>query len=181
MSHTQGRPTSRAFTLVEILMVVVIISIAAAVVVPHMLEIGSMGVQAASRMVIADVLFAQNDAIAHQEVRRIVFDPANNSYRMTDGSGQTLSMTWQGGAQAEGNYIIDFDEDTRFANVDMVSAQFVNSQGLDSTTLEFDPLGSPTGNAAGAITLNADEHTYRISVAPVTGKVTIAEISGGGD
>ena len=65
--------SNRAFTLVEVLVVVTIISIAAAIVVPQMLRPGNLSVQAAGRSIIADILFAQNDAAAHQAGRRIVF------------------------------------------------------------------------------------------------------------
>ena len=68
----------RGFTLVEMLIVVVIVGIAGAIVVPHMLWGSQFGLQAATRMVIADLVYAQNEAVAHQTVCRVVFNGANN-------------------------------------------------------------------------------------------------------
>ena len=48
----------KAYTLIEVLIVVVIIGIAGAVVVPQLLAGNSMDAQAAARMVIADIVYA---------------------------------------------------------------------------------------------------------------------------
>ncbi|NJL31937.1 MAG: prepilin-type N-terminal cleavage/methylation domain-containing protein [Phycisphaerales bacterium] len=112
----------RAFTLVEVLVVVIIIGIAAAVVVPAMIRPGSLHVQAATRIVIADLLYAQNDAIAQQKPRRAVFDTANNRYRLTDAAGNTLAANWKGSGGS--NYVVDFKNDSRFQGVTLTTAQF---------------------------------------------------------
>jgi prepilin-type N-terminal cleavage/methylation domain-containing protein len=158
------------FTLVEVLAVVVIMGIAAAIVVPQMLAAGTMGVQAAARMVISDLLYAQNEAIAQQAARRVVFDVANNSYRITDASDTTLSVSWKNGS-AE-NYIVDFANDSRFSGVTLQSADFGGT-----ATIEFDDLGGP--NSGGTIELVFKNIRYRVTVAAFTGRVTVAKLSGG--
>ena len=158
------------FTLVEVLVVVTIIGIAGAIVVPHMLSGGQLGVQAAARMVIADIIYAQNEAVAHQVIRRVVFDPDQESYRVTDAAGTTLTASWKSGVGE--NYVIDFEEDDRFSGVQLDTVNF----GGD-TTLEFDDMGSPA--VGGIVEMSSGNFRYRITVAAFTGQVTIEAVTGG--
>lgn len=173
MFTMKGNPTRRrgGYTLIEVLIVVTIIGIAAAVVVPHMLAAGTLGVQAAARIIIADILFAQNDAIAQQRNRRVVFDPANESYSLTDDAGTVLSVNWKGGGV--NNYTVDFTTDSRFQGVEIVSANFGNLPG-DPPILEFDALGSPLNG--GAVEIKFQDQRYRITVASFTGRVTVQKL-----
>lgn len=70
----------RAYTLIEVLVTVVILGIAGAVVVPSMSGAGILRIQAGVRTVVADITFAQMDALAYQEARGIVFSESTNSY-----------------------------------------------------------------------------------------------------
>ena len=171
MFTMKGNPTRRrgGYTLIEVLIVVTIIGIAAAVVVPHMLAAGTLGVQAAARIIIADILFAQNDAIAQQRNRRVVFDPANESYSLTDDAGTVLSVNWKGGGV--NNYTVDFTTDSRFQGVEIVLANF---GGATPTMLEFDALGSPLNG--GAVEIKFQDQRYRITVASFTGRVTFQKL-----
>ena len=81
---------------------VAILGIAGAIVVPSMLKGGTLGVQAAARTVVADLMYAQNDAIAQQSPRRVVFDTTTQSYRLTDAQGDTLHASWLGGSSGIG-------------------------------------------------------------------------------
>lgn len=157
----------RGFTLVEVLAVVVIIGLAGAVVVPSLLRRGTLEVQAASRMLVSDILLAQNQAIATQESRQLIFEPAQNRYRITDPNGNTVSATWiSGGAE---NYIVDFDTDPRFAGVTLVAPVF---GATNPPTLQFDTLGGPVNG--GTVDLISGNFRYRVTVAPFTGRVTLA-------
>jgi len=165
--NTRKRKTC-AFTLAEVLVVVTIISIAAAVVVPRLLHAGTFSVQAAGRCVIADIIFAQNDAVAHQKTRKIIFDTANNAYRLTDENDETLAAGWIGG----GAYVISFANDPRFNGVTLANVDFGGS-----TTIEFDDLGAPV--IGGVLDVVGTETQYRITVAALTGRVTIEPVAGG--
>ena len=168
------RTRRRAFTLIEILVVVAIIGIAGAIIVPHMLAAGTMGIQAAARMVISDLLFAQNEAVANQAERKVVFelaqDGAGNDYRITDGDGQTIHVDWKGGD--DGNYVVDFEKEVgRFGRVKITSVQFSED---DPHEVAFDALGSPS--SGGTIDLQFKDTVYRITVAAFTGRVTVQRL-----
>ena len=164
------RPASHrsfsGYTLVEVLIIVAILGIAAAIIVPNMLAAGSLGVQAAARIIISDILFAQNDAIAQQRNRKVVFDPASESYWLTDENDAVLSVNWKGGTT--NNYITDFTTDSRFQGVVIVSASF---GGAAPQTLEFAALGGPLNG--GTVEIEFQGRRYRITVASFTGRVTV--------
>ena len=162
-----SRRDARAYTLVEVLIVVTIIALVGAVVVPHMLKAGTMQVQAAGRMVITDIIFAQNHAIAHQATRRLVFDTVNNRYRITDSDGTTITANWKSGAQ----YQVDLSQDSRFRGVRLENVAFGGTE-----TLEFDDLGTPI--SGGSLQLVAAGRRYQVDVAPFTGRLTIAPVEG---
>jgi prepilin-type N-terminal cleavage/methylation domain-containing protein len=155
----------RGYTLVEVLVVVSIIGIIGAIVVPQMIEPGNLRVQAATRAIVADLLVAQNEAIAHQSPRRVIFEPAQGRYRIADHDGISVVANWQSGAV----YVVDFTNDSRFAGVSIQSVDF-SGQLL----VEFDELGAPS--SGGTIDLVAGRTHYRISMAPFTGRITIAAV-----
>lgn len=160
---------AKAYTLVEVLIVVTIMSIAAAVVVPQMIKSGTLSVQAAGRMVIADILIAQNEAVAQQANRKVVFDTANNKYHLALPDDSVLGKAWINGDTEAGNYIVEFSNDTRFAGVKLTNVDFSGG-----SVLEFDALGAPVNG--GTVDIEFEEHKYRITVTPFTGRVTIAPI-----
>jgi len=158
------------FTLVEVLVVVVIIAIAASIVVPQISAAGSLTIQAAARHVIADLLVAQNEAIAAQATRKMIFDVTNNGYRLTDGSDQTLASPWE----ANADYVVNFNDDSRF---DAVTLKAVDFKG--GTEVGFDALAAPTSGGTIDLQSNDDRFQYRITVTEFTGRVTVAPLEGG--
>lgn len=174
-NSAQLRRSTSAYTLIEVLITVTIMGIAAAIIVPNMLRAGTLGVQAGARMIIADLLFAQNEAMAQQSTRRVVFDAADNSYRVE--KYDTTTSAWvlefnpsEGTTNNMQNYEVDFDEDNRFTGIDIVSATFNGTN-----TVEFDDLGNPS--SGGTVRLRFDEHVYEINVAPFTGRVTVERVT----
>ena len=169
MTTMANKPTRHhtGYTLVEVLIVVTILGVASALVVPHMLAAGTLGVQAAARIIVADMLYAQNDAIAQQRNRSVVFDTVGESYELQDENGDVLSVAWKSG-QAN-NYEVDFTTDDRFQGVVIVSADF---SGV--STLEFDALGGPLNG--GTVVIEFQGTSYRVTVAAFTGRVTVEQI-----
>ena len=63
----------RAFTLVELLIAVTVMGIAGALVIPSMSQVGALRGQTAVRTIVADITYAQSEALAHQRRYVIVF------------------------------------------------------------------------------------------------------------
>jgi len=157
------------FTLVEVLMVVAILGIAGIIVVPRLMSDGDMQLQAASRMVISDLLIAQNEAIAQQKPIRVMFDANLNRYRLTDDSGNLIYTRMKPGDGSTGNYIMDFSTDDRFAGTTIQSPNFASRSWV-----EFDDLGSP--DTGGTVDLVSGTFRYRIRITPITGRITVEEV-----
>lgn len=171
-AHASSHRAAAAFTLVEVLVVITVIAIAGAIVVPSMTQTGSLTVQAGGRMVIADLLFAQNDAIAQQKSRKVVFNEAANKYHLAAIDGTMLGVNWKSGQASAGNYVIDFNNDDRFRGVRIENVTF----GDDAEVI-FDALGGP--DTGGSVDVVFGEFRYRVTVTPMTGRVTIEPVTGG--
>lgn len=153
-----------AYTLMELLVVVVVLGLSGAVVVPQLSNPGSLKIQAAARMVVSDLLAAQNEAVGQAATRRVHFDVPNNSYRMTDGNDATIAVPWmKTGLQ------VSFTADTRFSGVKLDAVDFGGA-----TWVGFDELGSPQNG--GTVDMSSEGHKYRIDVRAFTGRVTVAPI-----
>ncbi len=163
------------FTLIEIIIVVIIIGIAALMAVPMFSGAADMQVRAAANRIAADLDYAKGLAVTHQKGYSVVFDPANESYDIRE----TATNTVIGHPVHPGQYVIDFSSDNNFNRVNIATVVF-NSPATQTVT--FDYLGSPyaemttdPANALnnGAITLQADTFTMNVNIEPMTGYVTI--------
>lgn len=74
--------SQRGFTLAEILTVVVILGIASAIVVPQIGSRDDLKVASLTRMAMADLIYAQNRAIATQQKHYVQFDAATQTYAL---------------------------------------------------------------------------------------------------
>lgn len=160
---------ARGFTLVEILIVVVIIGIAAAIAVPMMSSAGSMQARAAASMVAADLEYAKSMAISRGQIYSVVFDKVNETYQIEDKDGAVIPHPVKKGF----DYVVDFTTDGRLDRVDIGDVSF------DGTSkVSFDYLGSPWNGSgtplnSGVITLQAGSAAETVSVEPVTGFISI--------
>lgn len=157
------------FTLVEVLIVVVIIAIAAMTVIPMMSSAASVQICSATDMIAADLEYAKSMAIGRGQRYSVVFDASTESYAIKDQNGVTIAHPVKKGF----DYVVDFRNDGRLDKVDIVNVDF------DATTeIKFDYLGSPyngSGNPlnSGVINLQAAGVTATVTVEPVTGFISV--------
>ena len=169
------RPMSAryGFTLIEIIVVVVILAIAAMLAVPMLSTAADTQLRTAGNMIAADMEYARSMAISRQQNYSVVFSSANNSYEVQDLGGNVLAHP----LNSSSSLSVVFGDDSRLEDVDITS---VNFDGVADQTITFDYLGSPfsgfagvTALTIGTIDLQADGFTMTITVEPVTGYVTI--------
>lgn len=156
--------------MIEILVVVVIIAIAAMMAIPMMTSAGSMQIRSAADMISADLEYAKSMAISRQKVYSVVFNKTNESYQIEDANGVIDHPVKKGF-----KYVVNFGTDSRVSKVDIVDVDF------DSTSeVKFDYLGSPYNGSSnplnsGVISVQADERTATINVEPVTGFISVSD------
>lgn len=159
--------------MIELVVVVAILAIAAAIAVPMVSSAGSMQLRAALNLMAADLEYAKSMSISRGQRYAVVFDPTTETYRIADESGTTIAHPVKKGFL----YTIDFRAEGRLSQVDIVSATFDGASAVS-----FDYLGSPysgTGGAAaplnsGVITLRAGVTTRTVNVEPVTGYISVS-------
>ena len=182
------------FTLVELLVTILIMAIAAIVVIPSMGSTGILRVQALAREVVSDIAFVQSDAVAYQERRVIWFGrvPQNNGGELgfEDGNGYSVGVVTGP----------EFDLTTMWLNnpekLDAPFARnFTRPNGQSDATISadfggdnpdwliFDELGgtvsSLTGTdpgQGGTITVTSALIAYEIDVEGLTGRTTVQAV-----
>lgn len=183
------RAFAPGYTLIELLIVIGLLGLAGALLVPQLVNRDSLRVQAAVRKIIGDIHFAQADALARQEYRRIHFYADGRGYCIVREGPTTYASAFDedtadyivdpisSAAGAGGLYVTDFTLDNRFGGV------VITEVDLDggAEDLVFDPLAGTirTGDLPGSggfIELTAGTDVFRILVAPFTGKLTVDRV-----
>ena len=153
----------RGFTIIEILIVVVIIAIAAMIAVPMIGSADSMQVRSAADVIAADLEYARSMAISRQREYTVVFNASNESYQLEDSSG-IIEHPVKKGFQ----YVVNFGSSSQLNKIDIVDAGFGGA-----SRISFSPAGAPS--SGGVIQLQAGGTSATISVEPVTGFIMISD------
>ena len=204
MKRRTGRARNRlrtGYTLVELIIVITLLGTAGALLVPHLVNLEALEAQAAVRTVIADLSFAQSDALANQEFRRVHFYEDGRGYciiRVADADffkafdysdGAPVADAPEyiidplGGDGLLERYIVNFVDDDRWKTVRFES---VTIDGVtlapDGADITYDELGGTVSSpgvpgTGGTIVINADGERYEISIAPFTGKLSVQRLA----
>jgi prepilin-type N-terminal cleavage/methylation domain-containing protein len=166
-----------AFTLTEVLVVVVLLGIASAIVLPQVGAHDDLSTGAAARTVMADLLYAQNRAIAMQTMHYVTFDTTHQQYTLYSSMSPQQVLRHPINLN---NYVMTFGQsgpNNVSQSVTLTSANF-NGQ----TTIAFDETGVPYSynsgvttplTGAGSIVLGSGAYSLTISVAQDTGEITV--------
>jgi len=163
------RGVSSGFTLVELIIVIVIISIAALTAIPMMSSAAGMQIRSAANMLTADLEYAKSMSISKGQNYSVVFDKNTESYWIEDQDDNVIPHPVKKGF----GYVIDFQNDGRLDKVDIVDVDF------DTTSeVKFDYLGSPYNGSnsplnSGVVILQAGKTTTTVRVEAVTGFISI--------
>jgi prepilin-type N-terminal cleavage/methylation domain-containing protein len=155
---------SCAFTLVEILIVVMIISTLAAAAIPSMsATMTHMRADALAREIATDMRYAQMLAVKTGIRHRISFWPPGEAYAVRfEGSGWELCTH----PVTKKSWRIVLDEHSRYTGLTLKEATF----GSDANII-FDAYGAP--DTGGYVSFGLGDVTRTITVAPLSGKITI--------
>ncbi|MDF1810046.1 MAG: type II secretion system protein [Phycisphaerales bacterium] len=179
-SQQRRNQVRNAYTLIEVLVVVTILGIAGAVVAPSLGQAGALRIQAAVRMIVSDITFAQMDALGYQEQRAIVFDVDNNGYTLIQVNGTSIDVDADALYDPKGpgqRYRISL-------NNEIYGGTVIESADFDgNTTLIYDEMGGPvsapgtsTLSDGGSIVLAGPLSRFRIDIAAFTGRVTVTRL-----
>jgi hypothetical protein len=132
--------------------------------------------------VVADIAFAQSDALAYQRRRAIVFDADANRYRIYDVNGDApfpdedllIDGTREGG-RAEVSL-----NDSRFGGAVITDVSFDSG-----AILTFDEIGGPvqtptgdTPSSGGYVEISGSGSVFRVNVEAYTGRVSVQRTGG---
>lgn len=171
----------RAYTLVELLLVILIMGIAGALVIPQTSQAHVLRIHAAVRTLVADISYAQTDALAYQQRRAVIFDTDENTYTVAEvtvssGGDVTYTPLFLAGGP-DGDHTVDFDGRS-FDGASLRAADFDGN-----AILIFDEIGAPVLDAAtdvsaglGTIYIEGSMSVFRIEVLPYTGQVRVTEV-----
>jgi prepilin-type N-terminal cleavage/methylation domain-containing protein len=173
----QNRHTLKcgAFTLVEILAVVIILGIASALIIPQLSSRDDLKARSAARLIMADLIYAQNQSIAMQRMHYVKFDVNDGKYTMLESVSPDTAIPHP--VTRDSAFVTRFGQaGTGLRDVQLVSVGF-NGQ----VVLAFDELGTPhyyngTTTApltTGEIIIRSGSHKMEIGIEPYTGEIHV--------
>jgi prepilin-type N-terminal cleavage/methylation domain-containing protein len=170
------------YTLIELLMVIAMLGIAAALLVPMMGQTGVLRVQASVQTIVADIAYAQSDALAYQGRRALVFDKDNNRYTIYDVKGAAPFP--------DEDILVDGTRESGRAEVGLNDPRFGGAMITDvsfdgGSILTFDEIGGPvatptgdTPSVGGYVEITGSGSVFRVNVEAYTGRVSVVRTGG---
>ncbi|HXT60892.1 MAG TPA: GspH/FimT family pseudopilin [Pirellulales bacterium] len=184
------RPSSAGFSLVELLIVVALMGILAALALPNVNAGIHEQLEGAAEVIAGDLAYARGLAVSNNSNYRITFDLANNQYVLRySGANPALAALPANPFQAPGGdptqYAVKLDDLSMLGGkVQLAAVGTLGSSPAAQTLLEFGPLGGTTSADPTVIWLSAglDSATRYISVSvnPVTGLASVNDFTASG-
>jgi type II secretory pathway pseudopilin PulG len=146
------------FTAIEVILILVMLGILAAIAYPRMQALPGIRVSAAAQTIVSDINYAQTLAITMPpDNYGVVFTAGTNSYSVYKNSAGTIIPH----PFKPGNYTVNL-------NVEYQGAALGSNY-----TVEFDSLGSPVSGGGGSVTVSGGGSSKTIAVQANTGRVTV--------
>jgi Tfp pilus assembly protein FimT len=157
-------------TLVELMLIVAVVAIVAALVVPAIGQTGTMRLRQAAALLGADLDYAQLDSITHpDDPRLVVFEPNEHRYYIAASSSPAEPLTHPGDGTP---YQTTFGQ-TRAAELSGVRILLANK---DTNRIAFGPYGQLEQAATATVILATETHAVTLTIDPTTGQTDIADI-----
>jgi len=164
-------PGARGFTLFELMVVLTILGIVAALAVPMFGQTDATRLRSAAEVLVADLGFAQIESISHgDDLRVVVFDQATDSYRIAAASDPATPIT-----NPVGNlpYTTTFGA-SRASETGGVTIQGYSLDGDDQ--VQFGIYGQLDQTADATITLALNGLSVTITVNATNGEAAIGPV-----
>jgi len=171
--HHNHHPTAtrcrhHAFTLIELLIVIVILGICYGLVLPTMGDSKELRLREAARMLAADIELAQTESITHADDPRIVkFDTTNHQYWIAPASTPDTPIT---DTVRKESFLVSFGTG-RASGTSGVTITAVNLDG--DNEIHFDAYGTPDQTTNATITLACGPATMTIQIEANSGDVSV--------
>lgn len=175
------RRRSGGFTVIEMLCVVVIMAIAAALVYAQMAGQGYVQAESAARNIVSDLLLAQNTAIATQLPVYVSFNTGSAASNGISSDSYALCSTLSPNALFLTNPLSQQSYVNSWQNANWTISS-VNCGG--QSYMDFNSLGEPETTPGTPITANATVvitsagYNFVVTILPYTGDITV-DSSGG--
>lgn len=174
----------RGYTLIEVLVVITVLGLAASMIVPSMGSTSVLRIQAAARQVVADITFAQSDALAYQARRAIVFIPTENRYVICEVNGPIVDPETDAifsSSHPGDKYDVTIDAE-KMGGAQITMASFDGDPA--NRVLVFDEMGGPVQapdsdrpSSGGVVHITGSGFIYQVEIEAYTGRVTVTNVS----
>lgn len=176
-------PRARGFSLLEMMVVLAILGVLAGLAIPYFETTAVDQLQAAATVVVADIDYARNLAIANASDYRLTFTPASNRYQLTHvGSNSLLhalpSSPYKSPTDSATTQTTRLDHlPLGSGEVRLIGAKRATGSTAELTEITFTPLGSTTHAEDTLLWLTAGHGASRrylaVRVTAVTGLASI--------
>lgn len=164
------------------LVVIAMLGILAGLAIPYFQSTAVEQLQSGAEIVVADIDYARNLAIAHGSEYRLSFEPKSNRYQLTHSGGNPLLHTLPA-SPFKAPTDTSTTQTTRLDHLPIGGVQLLGAKLANSevTEVRFTSLGSTTYSADTLIWLTAGQGDSRryvaVRIAPVTGIATVDAVT----
>lgn len=168
LARTSSAARARGFTILELLIVLALLTLAASVGIPAYFARPSVTLDHAARLLADDLAEVQNRAALYRLPLHVEFDADGGGYRGVHDDGEPLHSPY-----CDGPYVRRYASDAVFRGVT------VSAIDAPDRRLTFDPTG--LARTAGTIELSFEGDAREVRVLAGSGLVEVSASAGGAD